>query len=203
MWFCSVDPKEKEKKRKGDLSWFATRTSRLKRRRIEFVYIGFTHQGVRTYVRTGLPAGLYYKPIDVPQSSPQSKPKVTELTTQKRRWVDAMQAEGSIANLRSDSHISGHKQIFVCTNFFKTELEGRRLLSVRGRLFIYFFQQAKCTDYVPIFPSLPAANTVVKPTLTLVADAAVTNFVFPGSSCRRGETENERGVHDEAGCGAK
>jgi hypothetical protein len=114
-----------------------------------------------------------------------------------------MQAEGSIANLRSDSHISGHKQIFVCTNFFKTELEGRRLLSVRGRLFIYFFQQAKCTDYVPIFPSLPAANTVVKPTLTLVADAAVTNFVFPGSSCRRGETENERGVHDEAGCGAK
>jgi hypothetical protein len=86
--------------------------------------------------------------------------------------------------------------------FFKTKLEGRRLLSVRGRLFI-FFEQAKCTDYVPIFPSLPAANTVVKPTLTLVADAAVTNFVFPGSSCRRGETENERGVHDEAGCGAK
>jgi hypothetical protein len=57
--------------------------------------------------------------------------------------------------------------------FFKTKLEGRRLLSVRDRLFIYFFQQAKCTDYVPIFPSLPAANTVVKPTLTLVADAAV------------------------------
>jgi hypothetical protein len=39
------------------------------------------HTPRSTCVRTGLPAGLYYKPIDVRQSSPQSKPKVTELTT--------------------------------------------------------------------------------------------------------------------------